>query len=382
MTIGFLTSEYPHQKTGSSGGIGTSIYNLARGLVKEGHTVKVFVYQQPEDAYFIDEGIHIYAVKNIIVKGISLFLTQNKVSKLINTHKDLDIIEVPDWTGFSSFLNVRVPVVMRLNGSDTYFCYLEQRKLKKKNYYLERIAYKRAKGIIAVSKFTGELTNTLFKTNRLFEVIPNSIDVNQFDIYLNQPNNEPYILYFGTLIRKKGVLELPLIFNEIHKQYPNIRFLLVGNDSGDIISGNSSTWELMQPLFSKEALQQVTYTRGVAYSEIKSYIAKASVCVFPSFAEALPLSWLEAMAMEKPIVASTIGWANEMITHGEQGFLVHPTHHQEFASYIIELLKDTELSVKLGKAARQKVIKEFSTTVVAQKSVAYYEKIIKSAANV
>jgi hypothetical protein len=55
---------------------------------------------------------------------------------------------------------------------------------------------------------------------------------------------------------------------------------------------------MMEELFTKEILK-VNYLGSVPYSEIKTYITQATVCVFPSFAEALPVSWIEAMAMEK-----------------------------------------------------------------------------------
>ena len=46
MHIAFLTPEYPHVKTGTAGGIGTSIKNLAESLVALGHTVRILVYGQ------------------------------------------------------------------------------------------------------------------------------------------------------------------------------------------------------------------------------------------------------------------------------------------------------------------------------------------------
>src|SRR5680860_459149 len=100
---------------------------------------------------------------------------------------------------------------------------------------------------------------------------------------------------------------------------------------------------MMQKLFSPKALKNVTYVGAVTYSEIKKHIAQATVCVFPTFAEALPVSWLEAMAMQKPIVASNIGWAKEMIDEGVDGFLVNPKEHETYATKIVELLEDLEL---------------------------------------
>ena len=63
MKIAFLTPEYPHPKTGSSGGIGTSIKNLAIGLLAQGVSVRIMVYGQKEDTVFEDNGVIIQQIK-------------------------------------------------------------------------------------------------------------------------------------------------------------------------------------------------------------------------------------------------------------------------------------------------------------------------------
>ncbi|UPT70075.1 MAG: hypothetical protein M0D53_13190 [Flavobacterium sp. JAD_PAG50586_2] len=78
MKIAFLTPEFPHPKTGSSGGIGTSILNLAKGLTLQGHEVSVLIYGQKEDEVFTENGISYYRIKNIKLKGFSRLLTQKK----------------------------------------------------------------------------------------------------------------------------------------------------------------------------------------------------------------------------------------------------------------------------------------------------------------
>ena len=185
------------------------------------------------------------------------------------------------------------------------------------------------------------------------------------------------ILYFGTLIRKKGLLELPLIFNQVYKKNPNVKLILIGKDASDVISGNSSTWNMMQPLFDNNVMKNVQYLGSVPYEKIKEYICEATVCVFPTFAEALPVSWIEAMALEKAIVASNIGWASEVIDDGDNGYLVHPTNHVEFANRILELIDDTELRVSFGKSAKKKVEKNFSIEVIAKKNIDFYTTLLK-----
>lgn len=378
MYITFVTSEYPHSKIGLSGGIGTSIFTLANLLTRKGIHVNVVVYGMNKDDCFVDSGINFYLVENIIVKGLSYFFTVKKVQKLIKLLREkdeCDFVEVPDWTGFSAFLNIDIPVVMRLNGSDSYFCHLEGRKVKFFNRYLERRAFKRADSIISVSEYTGKTTNKIFGFNRNFVVIPNPVDASKYSNYNFDDSTPGKILYFGTLIRKKGLFELPFIFNEVIKSFPNATLDLIGKDSFDIQTGNSSTWSLIRPLFSPAALKRVNYLGSVEYSNIQDYINKACVCVFPSFAEAFPVSWLEAMAMSKAVVASDVGWAPEVIDDKIDGFLVNPKDHIKYANRIVSVLNDQNMRRSISLRARRKVEDTFSGNNALISYIDYYNSL-------
>ncbi|QXP61694.1 glycosyltransferase family 4 protein [Olleya sp. HaHaR_3_96] len=378
MKIAFLTPEFSHENLGHSGGIGTSIKHLAIALVKQNHNISILVYGQKEDGFFSEGGIDVYKIKNPKLKGVSWYLTKKKIEKLANKlHKEqkIDIIEAPDWTGITSFIKPSCPIIIRLHGSDTYFCHLDNRKVKAVNKYHEKKALKNANGIISVSNYTAALTNTLFGLKLDYTVIHNGIDLKLFSSK-TFISNEKTVLYFGTLIRKKGLLELPYIFNKINEKYPEVKLVLVGKDSPDIKSHSLSTWQLMQSLFTKEALLQVEYIGAVPYSEMREHIEKATLCVFPTFAEALPVSWLEAMALQKPIVASNVGWAKEIIDDGEDGFLIHPKAHQNYANKIIELLENEALRNQFSIAARKKITSKFSSEIVAKQSIQFYKKTI------
>jgi glycosyltransferase involved in cell wall biosynthesis len=380
MKIAFLTPEFPHPKMGSSGGIGTSIYNLSKGLTQAGHQVFVLVYGQSEDAIFVENDITYYRIKNIKIKGFSRFLTQKKIEKIINLlikNNNLDLVEAPDWTGITSRIRPNCPVVIRLNGSDTYFCHLDKRPVKFLNKFHEQRALQNADALLSVSHYTAEVTKQLFSLNRNFQIIPNSIDLEKFSNDHSIGFQENTILYFGTLIRKKGSLELPLIFNEVYKHNKQAKLILIGRDASDILTKNVSTWEMMQPLFDVEAMQNVSYLGSVSYDKIKEFINTSTVCVFPTFAEALPVSWIEAMAMQKAIVASNIGWATEVIDDTVNGFLVHPQDHENYAKKIIQLLENEALRHQFGIEARKKIIQKFSIEVVAKQSADFYKKILQ-----
>ncbi|ESU22187.1 group 1 glycosyl transferase [Flavobacterium enshiense DK69] len=337
------------------------------------------VYNQNEDEVFEENGVIIQRIKNIKIKGLSRYLTQKKIEKLINGLYDegqVDLIEAPDWTGMTSFIQPKVPLIVRLNGSDTYFCHLDNRPVKWLNKFHEKRALSKAKAHISVSTFTAMMTNKVFGFNIDFTVIPNGVSTALFKRNKADYDSENKILYFGTLIRKKGAFELPLIFNEVIKKNPNAELFLVGSDSGDIKTGSNSTWALMQPLFNEKALKRVHYLGKVPYEEVQNHIAETTVCIFPTFAEALPVSWLEAMAMEKAIVASDIGWGKEIVDDQINGFLAHPTDHTKNANCILELLNDKIKRQGIERMARQKVLNHFDSSVVADESIQFYKKVV------
>jgi glycosyltransferase involved in cell wall biosynthesis len=83
--------------------------------------------------------------------------------------------------------------------------------------------------------------------------------------------------------------------------------------------------------------------------------------------------------MQKPIIASNIGWASEIIDDGVNGFLVHPKNHEEYANKIVTLVDNLDLQTQFGIEARKKIEAQFSIEVVARKSVEFYTTSIQKA---
>ena len=73
-----------------------------------------------------------------------------------------------------------------------------------------------------------------------------------------------------------------------------------------------------------------------------------------------PLSCREAMSMEKPIIATSVGGIPEMIYDDKTGFLVKEGDHQTWIKKIEILIEQKELSLRLGKNAKQLVIEKFN----------------------
>ncbi|WP_298880759.1 glycosyltransferase family 4 protein [uncultured Polaribacter sp.] len=378
MNIGFITPEYPHEKLQLNvGGIGSFINNFACKLSKSGHNVIIFIYNQQKNEVFYDNNIEIHLIKQKVLKPLTWWFNRKHIQNYINkivVSKKIDIIEAPDWTGITAFMTLKCPLIIRLHGSDTYFCNLENRKQKKKNFYFEKKALFKANKIVGVSNFVAKETKKLFKIDKEIVVLHNSIDSLKFKPNLNKREKENTILYFGTLIRKKGVLELALIFNQIIIQNPNVKLILLGKDTIDVLE-KKSTLELFYNKLSRESKKNISYISEVSYNDVLDYISEAEVVVLPSFAEAFPMTWLEAMSMEKKMVVSNIGWSKELMIDGVTGFIENPTNHQGFANKIIYLLNNKKKGNEMAKKARERIVNEFDIKRSTLNNIKLYKSL-------
>lgn len=381
MKVGFITPEYPHPKVLHAAGIATSIKNLAVTLVKKGVDVTVFVYHQNENDILYENGVEIHLIKKINYKVFTWYFyrkfIQNYVNQIVRD-KGIDVIEAADWTGITAFMSFKVPLVIRFHGSDAYFCKLDKRKQKFKNFMFEKLALNNASAYIAPTTYAGIETQKIFRINKTkIKTIHHGLQLEDFENETPSIYNRNTILYIGTIIRKKGVLELAEIFNKVVEVNPKAQLILIGNDAPDLKTGSSSTYTLVEHLFSNEAKKNTSYLGKVPYSEVKNHIKSAHVCVFPSFAETLGMVTIESMALQKPVVNTNIGWSQELINHGVDGYLAHPSDINLYSKYILTLLKDEVLCFKMGKAARRKVETTFDIEILTDQNIAYYKSLLK-----
>jgi glycosyltransferase involved in cell wall biosynthesis len=169
---------------------------------------------------------------------------------------------------------------------------------------------------------------------------------------------------------------LPEIFKKVHNKFPEAKLVLIGGDSRDVQTGSVSTWELVKEQFGKGLLNHITYLGKVPYSEVQTAIKNANVCLFPTYAETLGMVTIESMAMQKAVVNSNIGWAQELMEDGKSGFLIHPSDHDAYADRILQLINDSQLAISIGIEARKYVLDKFDILKQASLNIDFYEKMI------
>ncbi len=133
----------------------------------------------------------------------------------------------------------------------------------------------------------------------------------------------------------------------------------------------------------QRALWEIASTAGVAErlrftgqrNDVQRLMSAMDVVTLPSRYEACSMSIIEAMAMEKVVVASRAGGNPELITDGETGYLIERTP-QALASAVIRALEDPGQSARIGSAAGLIAARRFSADVMVQQIEKVYQDLL------
>ncbi len=112
--------------------------------------------------------------------------------------------------------------------------------------------------------------------------------------------------------------------------------------------------------------------------DVERILEAADVFVQPSRSEGLPLSILEAMAAELPIVATRVGGVGEAILNGQTGHLIEPGEPAALADALRKILESPDRGAALAAAARRRAKESFSVERMADEYVGLYRKLLRS----
>jgi glycosyltransferase involved in cell wall biosynthesis len=109
--------------------------------------------------------------------------------------------------------------------------------------------------------------------------------------------------------------------------------------------------------------------------DVPNLLASLDLLVLPSSAhEGIPQIILQAQAMARPVVATTVGGIPEVVEDSVNGLLVPPQNPEMLAEKIIALLDDPSLRQRLGAAARENVEKYHTLDAMGETLLGLYEK--------
>ncbi len=225
-------------------------------------------------------------------------------------------------------------------------------------------------GKIAVSKPAMEFASKYVPG--YYNIIPNGIDLEHFspdvapiDRFCDGKIN---ILFVGRLEKRKGFDHLLNAYQQVKKEVPNSRLIVVGP--------GTRLRKKYEKRVRHNHLEDVVFVGYTPYEELPRYYKTADVFCSPATGrESFGIVLLEAMAVGKPIVATNIEGYASVITHGKEGLLAPPKDDKELARALISLMTDESLRQQMA-AKGMITAQEYNWEKIARRVFDYYVRIL------
>jgi len=251
---------------------------------------------------------------------------------------------------------------------------------------IKRLETQAAKDADLVVTITHALKDELIKRGveaDKISVLPNGVDSQAF-VPLNKDNSlterldigsdEVIIGYIGSIVEYEGIdLLIEAIAKLQNKGIDKFKFLLVGD--GRYFSYIK---ELVKKLDVEE---NVIITGRIPHEEVENYYSIIDIAPLPRKAVPVsemvsPLKPFEAMAMGKVVLGSNVNAIAEIIEEGNNGFLFEKSNVDDLADKLEYLITNEDLRIKVGKQAREWVVKERDWNVLAQNLIKIYKGVL------
>ena len=232
---------------------------------------------------------------------------------------------------------------------------------------LLRFMFERASAVIVLSEYWIGLLQT-FAPRAKWRAVPNGVPIPPAGALSTL--REPIFLFLGNLGILKGGMDL-------------IRATALAVKTGFRGRVELAGWETEPG--QKEAFQKTIDDLGcgcpvqligpIAGDAKNRVLSSAGCLVLPSYMEGLPIAILEAMAYGLPIISSRVGAIPEIISEGVEGFLIEPGDVQGLADRMIQLERDAELRLRMGRAARQRAVENYSIGTMSGRLMRIYAEM-------
>lgn len=183
---------------------------------------------------------------------------------------------------------------------------------------------------------------------------------------LGIPSDAPLVVTLARLSYEKGIDVLIDTAALLARTHPSARIVVVG-DGPDRPA--------LETRIRECGVRETILLAGFC-QDVWPAVAAADVACLPSLSEGMPNVLLEAMALGRPIVATTVGGIPEAITDGENGLLVEPKNAEQLAATLARLIDDRSLADRLGTAGRRTVEERFLARDVVARYAALYTSLL------
>jgi glycogen(starch) synthase len=407
LKIAFITYEYPPDT--AYGGIATYVHQAAQMLVRRGHQAEVFAGSPLRTGTELEDGVLVHRVLAAQQQDFAAPIGECFAAR--HGQVNFDVLEGPDYAADAreaARLVPDIPLVLKLHTPSILLLRLNYREpsfFRSARFYwrslrsgkrpawgynpdfsgdyewamrgdeTERQHALQADEIASPSRTLGEMLVKEWGLDRnLVSHVPYPFDPAADLLRIPVETHTDRVTFIGRLEVRKGVIDMAKAIPKILRRHPATRFRFVGaSEPSPAFNVNMRDYlaEMLDP-----CREMVEFTGNLPYERIPAVLAETDVCVFPSYWENFPCVCLEAMAAARGIVAGNAGGMDEMLDAGKAGLTVPPRKPQAIAAAVSLLLGDPSRRMRLGRAARERLLSVYCDEQVGVLQESSYRRAI------
>lgn len=177
----------------------------------------------------------------------------------------------------------------------------------------------------------------------------------------------PVVGFVGRLVRDKGIRELVDAWTTVIGIHPDAKLLIVG----PLEERDALPSELVTTLKTSPSIHMVPFT-----TDTPSYYAAMDTVVLPSYREGFPNVPLEAAAMGKPVIVSTVPGCVDAVQNGVTGTWVPAKSSDPLARAISAYIDSPKLAKSHGDAGRKRALTDFDPQLVFAENLKLYQRLL------
>jgi glycosyltransferase involved in cell wall biosynthesis len=238
---------------------------------------------------------------------------------------------------------------------------------------LDILILKRFAKVVSVSMDVAERLRAGGLRDQRVTVIHNGVEVcakdekNEKHVSCDFSTNETVIGAVGRLVPEKGFQYLFQAAPTIIEKFPHVKFLIIGE---------GPFRKELEDLSRDLGIQSHVVFTGKR-EDMKALYDRMDIFVLPSLNEGMPMSILEAMAAQRPVIGTAVGGVPALVIPEQTGLLVQPADSAGLTGALIRLMNDSDLRTSLAERAHKLVFENYSAQSMTTKYCSLYDEIIR-----
>lgn len=375
------------------GGAEKHVYHISKELIVRGHDLKVFTsdlytevpfvrIENPASSY---NGVPVKRFRSYTLKGEMHYVFTPSMLKALLKEKT-DIIHTHSYGYFQTSVGAftkklrGLPLIITPHFHPWWSMWGGRKRKQLRKIYDKLIAkpvLEAMDKVICHSENEKALLSKFSVPEEKVRIIPAGVDFDHFRVVPSPDRFRDFydisgriVLFVGRLASNKGLKHLIDSVPKVISESKDTTFVLVGED------------ESQRNLLEKQAERlgvrdKLIFTGHITDNELlRSAYSACDVFVLPSEYEAFGIVLLEAMACEKPCIATNVGGVPEVVEDGKTGLLVEYGNPEQLANAIIELIGDENRRTEMGRAGRRRVKENFTWPKVVDRLEGVYKEMI------